>query len=137
MHCMHRYASITGNWDGTISLNPYAQFVEDVGLANASSKLCKKADLDRTFIAADAASNKLDDAGVNRKGALSMDEFVYCLGMIASMRHLAEPPAESGGGPAPCADLSQAVGRLFSGDLLRKIDGVLLPDPNEFRREVV
>ena len=39
---------------------------------------------------------QLDDGApsVNRKGALSIDEFVYCLGQIAHMRHLAEGGGE-------------------------------------------
>ena len=57
--------------------------IDECALVKPGSKYCKKADLDRAFIAADAASNRLTPEqqleGLNRGKALTLDEFLFCL----------------------------------------------------------
>jgi hypothetical protein len=86
---------LTPSLTPSLSLTPSpAQFVDDCRLANKISKACRKADLDRAFIAADAASGKLDkdeqDDGGNRGKALSPDEFLLCVVNIAIMKYVLE-----------------------------------------------
>lgn len=100
------YACLGGGFDGTLSLNPYTEFAEDCTLASKASKFCKKSDLDRAFIAADAASNRLSGeekaaGGANRGKALSPDEFILCLVNIAILRYVHE---------GTISDVSDAVG---------------------------
>ena len=100
------YACLGGGFDGTLSLNPYTEFAEDCALASKASKFCKKSDLDRAFIAADAASNRLSGeekaaGGANRGKALSPDEFILCLVNIAILRYVHE---------GTISDVSDAVG---------------------------
>ena len=65
--------------------------------------------------------------GMNRKGVLSIDEFLYCLGMIAAMRHLHEA--------YPVQSFPEAMERLLTNDLLPHTDPNVLLDPNIFRKE--
>lgn len=80
------YAAVHGSFDGQLSLNPFSQLIEDCKIASNSSKFCRKSDMDRVFIAADAASAKLAResgggaaAAVDGAKTLSADEFVYCV----------------------------------------------------------
>jgi hypothetical protein len=128
------YASLTGGFDGTMSLNPYSQLIEDACLVLKASKRCQRSDLDRVFIAADSASAKIapsgtGSAGVNRKNALSIDEFLHCLVHIATIRHMAE------GRKLP--NLPAALDALLAEDIAPNLEPVILADPNAFRSDVL
>ena len=117
-------------WAGPVllSLNPFTQFVEDCQLSNKISKACRKADLDRAFIAADAASGKLEkdlqDDGGNRGKALSPEEFMLCVVNIAIMKYVLE---------GTMSDVSDSVCMLFREEILPKVDPDALLPPNHFR----
>jgi hypothetical protein len=63
-----------------LSFNEFSQLIEDCHLASNTSKSHRKADMDRTFIAANAASAKLSKSTGGSTGGrdntLSIDEFV-------------------------------------------------------------
>ena len=131
------YCTMGGGFDGMMTTNPFTQFCEDCEFAFKESAHCHKSDLDRVFIAADTASNKMAGAkaaeqGVNRMKALSLDEFVTCLVTIGALRHIIEETAPYGRMPT----MAHAVDALFDRDILPRVDSeTLLPDPNHFRQQ--
>lgn len=145
------YASLAGVYNGELNLNPYTQLCDDCMLASKGSRFCRKADLDRAFIAADAASNKLTAESAaaqpsasrapgggkaaaggggsvasspNRGKVLSIDEFMLCTVTISVMRYVLE---------GRLADVSDAVHALFSRDIVPHVSGAALLDANRFR----
>jgi len=127
---------LTGGFDGDISLNAYAQLVEDCGLASAELKFCKKSDLDRMYLTAAFASRKPDVQEVlerertgfelNSKGELAEAEFLYCLVMVAHLRYVNEQDGTD-------ITLPAAVSMLVERDLLPHLDAMATLDPNDFR----
>jgi len=106
------------------------RLVRDFKLASKASKLAKPADLDRAFIAVDAASKKAssgDDKGVHKdKGkSLSIAEFVHLLVRIAVARYV-----QSGNE----TDVSAAMQRMMREDILPRSNGAALVESNVFRK---
>lgn len=141
------YAALNGAFDGQLSLNYFSQLVDDCGLASNASKNCRKSDLDRIFIAADAASANLErkqaeaggggqkapqklrgnESGTEKGGgqnSLSIDEFIYAVVMIACHKYVLEGTA---------LDVADALQRLIEADLLAKVDPAAFKPPDEFR----
>ena len=114
------YASLGGDSLQTVSLNEWNRFVEDCRLANQKSKYCKRADLDRLFIAVDAASS-----GGRRDKALQRPEFLQCLVRLAVLRYVL---------PGSILDVSHAFGELCVGDVLPSIHAAVRSPPDDFRR---
>ena len=138
------YAAI--NADGRISsmtFNEWGMFVEDFHLADAASKNCKRADLDRVFIAVDTKAamtqqaqqasktvkGKKSTTDINhddlKKKVLHRVEFMVALVHIAVLRYI-----ESG----EMNDVSDALQRLLVDDIAPHFSQRILADPNVFRQ---
>lgn len=113
------YASLGGDTIGSISVNEWTAFVDECHLANNKSKFCKRADLDRLFVAVDGVSG-----GKKRDKALARAEFLQCLVRLAVLKYVQ---------PKLMADVSEAFERLLCEDIEPRLEAVTLQHPNEFR----
>lgn len=116
------YASIGGDSVHSISLNEWTLFVEGCGLVNAKSKFCKRADMDRLFIAVDGASSGGD--GSKRDKKLGRAEFLQGLVRLAVARYVM---------PGKMADVSEALEKLLLEDIRPKLSPLLFVPSNNFR----
>ena len=114
------YASLGGDTIGSISVNEWTAFVDECHLANNKSKFCKRADLDRLFVAVDGVSS----GGKKRDKALARAEFLQCLVRLAVLKYVQ---------PKLMADVSEAFERLLCEDIEPRLEAVTLQHPNEFR----
>ena len=55
------FACLGSDFDDTLSFNEWAKFVDDFGIASQKAKYCKRADMDRLFIAVDTKSAMLGE----------------------------------------------------------------------------
>lgn len=104
------YAAL-GDSITTMEFNEWSEMVKDLKLANGRLRHCKSVDLDRIFIAVDAASAKFvsaeeshSTAQHDRRKSLSIAEFLYALVRIAVARFITSGSE---------TDVSQAVHSLF------------------------
>ena len=118
------YAALGGDSFDELSLNEWTLFVGDCKLASNKSKFCKKADLDRLFIAVDGGS-AAGDGGKNK--ALNRSEFLTCLTRLAVMKYVMT---------GQLSDVSDALSRLFTNDIEPHLDPEIFVPPDTFRREV-
>lgn len=128
------YASMGGDIS-TIGLNQWSLFLEDFKLVQRKSKFCKRADMDRIFIAVDTASARLEAqdmlakkkkgvASDEKKKELNRVEFITCLANIAINKYIL---------PGEMDDVSEAMKRLLEIDIQSRMNPGLLADPNSFR----
>lgn len=116
------YAALGGDSVHEMSLNEWSELVRDFELADNSSKYCKKADLDRLFIAVDAASN--GDFAKDKQ--LNRIEFLTCLVRLAVLKYVKT-------GKIP--DVSDAVETFLANDIAPHCDPTIMGPTDEFRRE--
>ena len=126
------YATVGGDMNA-LYLNAWTQVLDDCKLIARSSKLCKLSDFDRLFLAVDGLAARAarfvwqhDAPHADRKRSLSRVEFGVALVHIAINKFLLES-GEMG-------DVSHAVDRLIRDELVPRVDGRLLAEPNLFRR---
>lgn len=124
-----------------MTMNGWTQFCHECDLADAKSKYCRRSDLDMIFKQIDMLASKDDaeqkalarqqggkaavsdsDAGA-KKNALGRVEFVAALVVVAINKYV-----RSGA----LADVSEAVDRLFTDQIVRKL-GPKLPVPDDLR----
>ena len=113
------YASVGGDSMGSISVNEWNFFVGDMDLADAKSKFCKKADLERLFVAVDGASG-----GRKRDKVLSRHEFLNCLVRVAVEKYVR---------PKVILDVSDAYRHLCEEVLGPHVNSAFFEHPNVFR----
>ena len=120
-----------GNDMHSLYLNQWSLLLEDYHLVSNSSKLCKKADMDRLFIAVDARAAKLASSGVwkhqaaaDKKKALSRVEFTTALVHIAVSRYVLTREV---------SDVSEALEKMIQEDILPRIDPRVMCETNDFR----
>ena len=137
------YASTDVDSPYDMGMNDFKLFVGQCGLGSREHTTCKLSDIDRTWVAINAKSKRLEmladqqaKAGLRapvRRAAvqdtdttsLSIDEFVQMLVRIATMRFV-----HSG----ELHDVSEAVERLMDSIICPSVDQRLLSSQNNFRR---
>ena len=123
------YASASGDM-GSIGLNQWSEMVEDFELDEASSKYCRKADMDTLFIAINAASKTRDAKNGTKPGerddskSLNRVEFIACLVNVAIMKYVM---------PGKASDVSEALHVLLAEHLDARLDKQVFSDYNAFR----
>ena len=126
------YASLGGDLHA-MGLNQWSAFLDDFGLVSNASKHCKKADLDRLFIAVDSRAAQLEKSGawqqaaavgVAKKKALGRVEWGAALVHIAISRYVLTREE---------SDVSEALERLLTEDILPRTDALVLAPCNSFR----
>jgi len=143
------YAALGGDVY-SLSLNEWSRVLDDFGLVQKRSEWCKRADMDRVFLAVDAASTALEKkrkvalgGGFLRAAssaattshhedvskALNRVEFVTALVTIAINRYVRSTTK------LHIADVSEALKRLLEVDIQSRFSPTLLAEPNAFRRE--
>ena len=140
-----RTADSLGRADiGAIDLNQWSAFSTDFGLVAKRSKFCKRADLDRIFLAVDGMSARKEkeamaaalQAGYGKKAhivsnaaerakALNRVEFMTALVQLALHKYVFTKEL---------TDVSDAVTRLLEVDIRSRASA--LHDPDAFRRQV-
>lgn len=130
---------------GGLGFNQWSSFVADYGLVNKHSRFCKRADMDRLFLAIDGLSARReeetlrakaqthyfkggDNASVSsseRRQAFNRTEFIAALCQLALHRYVLTKQM---------ADVSDAVTRLLEVDLRARARN--MHDYDEFRRFV-
>lgn len=135
---LFEYYAAAGGGLASISLNQWSEFVEDFELTDASSKFCKKSDMDTLFIAVNAKSVVLDKAKAKAQGgkvqkvfgethakALSRVEFLYVLVEVAINKFVMT-------GAIP--DVSAALHALLIDGIEPLVDIKIFTDYNDFRK---
>jgi len=134
------YACVSGNF-GAIGLNQWAELVEDLELDDATSKLCRKADMDTLFIAVNAKSKNLERERAKQEGgkasksggpkedekALNRVEFMVCLVNVAINKYVLNGEIK---------DVSEALCVLLTQHIEPRVDKRIFSDYNLFRQRI-
>ena len=131
-----------------LTLNAWTQLTEDFRFAKASSKFCKKSDLDRLFISIDTMSIMMEKEQLramkaasgsssnvflsaelqDRQKALSRIEFMGALVHLAIFKYVKT---------GEVARVSDALERLIGIDMVSRVHPRVIALPDRFRRECV
>jgi len=117
------YASIDGDSVHSISLNEWTTFLDDNGLVDATSEACKRADMDRLFIAVDTASAGGGGCGDKQLGR---SEFLHILVRLAVIRYMQAGEASS---------VPEALEKLLFLDIGPNCDPTHFQPRNDFRSD--
>lgn len=101
----------------SMALNQWSEFIEDCHLVTKKSKYCKKADMDRLFIAVDARMGKPSKS-------LSQVEFLAALVHLCINRYVLT---------GDMRDVSEAMFRLLQDDVEASLSPSTLQEANHFR----
>ena len=119
LFCLFDYYCALGTNLGSMAFNNWSDFLTTCKLVSKKSKFCKKADMDRLFIAVDSRLGKASKS-------LNHVEFLAALVHLSINKYIL---------PGILKDASEAMFKLLNDDIEANLDPRCFEEANSFRKE--